>query len=171
MTAYSDSPVDTYFCSVLRLDVVLSETLALSLVVFHIFSSPPWSYRVGNQTTSQGTQREGRQIVDHISCQQQQQTNAIIIDWLPMKVQLCHYSKKMDATVLSSFQFGNKEVQVKDDGIYIYSTQKNILLSYNRLVYCFFYVSHAMVLICHRVPQWPNRRDQRLRSQQCRLTI
>jgi len=41
------------------------------------------------------------------------------------------------AMVLSAFQFGNKEIQDREDGIYIYSTQhpkKNILLSYNRLL-------------------------------------
>jgi len=63
------------------------------------------------------------------------------------------------AMVLSAFQFGNKEIQDREDGIYIYFTQhpeKNILLSYNRLlvmiflILCLYFSVHIYCFSIHR---------------------
>jgi len=62
--------------------------------------------------------------------------------------------RKMDAanaTVLSTFQFGKKEIQDRDDGLYIYSTQhpeKNILISYNRLLVLIFPIFVFIFFLC-----------------------
>jgi len=47
------------------------------------------------------------------------------------------------AMVLSAFQFGNKEIQDGEDGIYIYSTQhpeQNVVRSYNMLLVMIFVI-------------------------------